>query len=103
MAAQAEECQHVREHHHGVDQIGAFPDEPHGNDCPEIDHQDIAKFIERNTFLSQKVFRCFFTEIGPSDQGSDGEGGQRDRQKGVAHIRQMSKGGCSQSDRKSVV
>ena len=64
----------------------------HGDDGTEVDHQNIAELVERNTFFSHKVFRCFFSEIGPADQCRDGKGRQGDGQEGVTHIGKVPEG-----------
>ena len=94
---QTEQRQHIRQYHQGVDQIGAFPDKLHGDDGSQIDHDDVEKLIERNTFVSRKVFRCFFTEIRLADQCGHGEGAQRDSQESISHVRQMCESGGCQS------
>ncbi len=40
-----EEGQNVREYHDSIDQIRAFPYEIQGDDCTDIDHDDINQLI----------------------------------------------------------
>ena len=79
MPAQETERQNIRHNHETVDQVGAFPDEVHRDYGAEIDHDNINQFIIRDTFISDKVFRCLFPKIRPADQGCDGKGHQGDR------------------------
>ena len=97
MLLQAVERQHIGQYHKRIDQIGAFPDETHRDNGAEVDHDDIGKFIERDTFFTHKVFRCFFSEIGPSHQCGDGEGGKRDCQEGIADVGQVCESGAGQT------
>ncbi len=103
MAAQRIERDQVGNDHERIDQVSALPDQIHRNDGAEINHQNINQFIIRNTFISYKVFRCLFTEVGPADQSSDREGRQRDGQKGITHVGKMFKGCGSQSGRGSTL
>ncbi len=88
---QQKEGKDVGYDHEGIDQVGALPDQLHGNDGTQINHQYIDELIVRNTFVSHKVFRCFFTKIRPPDQRGYGESCQGNCQKGISDVGQMGK------------
>ncbi len=68
----------------------------HGNDGAQIDHYDVAEFVERDAAVPAQILRCLLPEVGPADQGGHGEGAQGDREKRIPHIGQMGEGGCGQ-------
>ena len=79
--AQQKQRYDIWKYHDSVNQIGYSPNQTQGDDCAQIGHDDVAEVICGNPFFTEKVFRAFFAEIAPANQGGEGESYQREGEK----------------------
>jgi len=75
-AFQAPQGEYIGQHHETIDQVSDAPHIFHWKDGAYIDHNNIYYVIEAGAFGIKQVFRSFFSQIAPADQGGNGEGDQ---------------------------